>query len=215
MANFLTTRFLRSNFLTTKIAFSFVAASITVSLFMLMSYLITPTGDPPDKESEDIAVVITREEREENNRDEQRKPPPKPREQQEPPPPPIARTKPKNLNTEGGISADLPNWDESTNGTAFNPGNQRATPIVRIPPEYPHQAITRNIEGWVMVEFTITIAGTVEDVRVIESEPSSIFDRESIRAIKRWKYQPKMENGQPVPQFNMREVIRFQIATNN
>lgn len=196
--------------------FSVIAAAVTVGLFMLMSYLITPTGEPPAKEPEDVTVVITREEREKNSRDDLIKPPPKPQEQDEPPPPPIARTKPQNPNNENTFSTDIPTWDKSGDGrTILDPGNSRATPIVRIPPEYPQRQLTTNTEGWVMVEFTITISGSVDDVRVVEAEPERVFNNATIRAIQRWKYQPKMVNGKPVPQLNMREVIRFQITNNS
>jgi protein TonB len=69
----------------------------------------------------------------------------------------------------------------------------------------------KGIEGWVLVEFIITAGGTVADARVIDSEPKVIFDRETLRAIKRWKYQPKIVDGQAVPQYNMRELFQFVI----
>lgn len=62
-----------------------------------------------------------------------------------------------------------------------------------------------------MLEFTITATGSVEDVRVIDAEPPNVFDRESRRALQGWKYQPKMVNGQPVPQTGMQDMIVFEI----
>ncbi len=45
-------------------------------------------------------------------------------------------------------------------------------PLVRVLPQYPPQAMSRGIEGWVIVEFTISAAGTVKDPVVLESDPS-------------------------------------------
>ena len=36
-------------------------------------------------------------------------------------------------------------------------------PLVRINPDYPPRALSRGLEGWVQVQFTITPTGTVED----------------------------------------------------
>ena len=36
-------------------------------------------------------------------------------------------------------------------------------PLVRINPDYPPRALSRGLEGWVQVQFTITATGTVKD----------------------------------------------------
>ena len=48
-------------------------------------------------------------------------------------------------------------------------------PIVKVAPIYPRRALSRGIEGWVLLEFTVTRARTVTDVRVLESEPPGFF----------------------------------------
>lgn len=70
-----------------------------------------------------------------------------------------------------------------------------ASPIVRIDPKYPQQAARDGKEGWVKLSFTITELGGVEDVEVIDSEPKRIFDREAKRALKKWRYKPKVVDG--------------------
>lgn len=76
------------------------------------------------------------------------------------------------------------------------PADTEAVPLVRVTPQYPTSALSRGLEGWVEVSFTITPEGTVEDPVVIgRSSGSKVFDREAIRAIKRWKYKPKIDNG--------------------
>lgn len=71
-------------------------------------------------------------------------------------------------------------------------------PIVRIDPQWPREALLSGIEGWVLVEFTITEDGGVEDPDVLESEPRRMFDRNAIRAILKWKFKPRIIDGKPV-----------------
>ena len=70
--------------------------------------------------------------------------------------------------------------------------------IVRIPPTYPMEARRQKIEGWVRMEFTVQEDGTVADVKVKESKPSSIFDQAAVNAISQWKFRPAMQDGKPV-----------------
>ena len=62
-------------------------------------------------------------------------------------------------------------------------------PIKRVAPEYPIQAATDNIQGWVQLSFNIETNGTVSDVTVIEAEPKWTFETSAIDAVKQWVYQ--------------------------
>jgi protein TonB len=84
-------------------------------------------------------------------------------------------------------------------------------PIVRVNPQYPLRASERGIEGWVEVQFTISRAGTVKDPVVTNAQPQNIFDREALRAIRKWKYNPKIENGEPVERPGVRVRLTFQL----
>lgn len=193
-----------------KIFFIVFASFITLFLFLLMRYLITPKGQPPEEAPKDVSVVITRTERDQTVKTTKRYIPKKPEIKAEPTPPPIVRTKPISSASSSGTQINVPKVANDAK-TTLGQTDRKATPIITIPPTYPDSALTKNIEGWVLVEFTITSAGTVEDAEVIEAEPERIFNRETLRAIKRWKYQPKMLEGNPVPQYNMREIFRFEI----
>jgi protein TonB len=69
-------------------------------------------------------------------------------------------------------------------------------PRVRVNPDYPPQAITRGLEGWVRVRFTVSAIGTVRDAVVVASEPGTTFDAAALKAIARWRYNPRVENGE-------------------
>jgi len=97
-------------------------------------------------------------------------------------------------------------------GMNLTAGSDRdVIPLVRINPEYPQRALTRGIEGWVIVQFSITPAGTVKDAKVVDADPKGIFDDAAIKAILRWRYNPKVEEGVAVERVGLRTMLRFQI----
>ena len=83
-------------------------------------------------------------------------------------------------------------------------------PVSRTPPQYPYQATRRRIEGWVRVSFMVTETGNVEDVVLLESEPEGIFDRAAVRAVSKWKFKPRLVNGQPVAA-RAEQVVEFRL----
>ena len=88
-----------------------------------------------------------------------------------------------------------------------------AVPQVRIQPDYPIQARQKRIEGWVDVQFTVGIDGSVRDPIVLAAEPRTIFDRAAIQAVRGWKYNPKLQDGKPVERPNLKVRIRFQLES--
>jgi periplasmic protein TonB len=84
-------------------------------------------------------------------------------------------------------------------------------PLVRVNPDYPQRALTRGLEGWVQVQFTITPAGSVKDAIVVDAQPNDVFDDAALKAIARWRYNPKVENGAPVERVGVQTRIVFQI----
>ncbi|MBT1451209.1 TonB family protein [Glaciecola sp. XM2] len=63
-------------------------------------------------------------------------------------------------------------------------------PIVRIDPSYPETATQNNIEGWVVLEYMVSQNGTVEEIRVVDSEPAGVFDESARMAVAKWRYLP-------------------------
>ena len=84
-------------------------------------------------------------------------------------------------------------------------------PIVKIAPVYPMMARNRGIEGHCLVEYTVTAAGTTRDVVVIESDPQGIFDRVSIEAAQKFKYRPRVVNGEPIEVRGVRNLFRYEM----
>jgi protein TonB len=72
--------------------------------------------------------------------------------------------------------------------------------VRRVEPEYPVQALDRLVSGWVEMEFTVSRDGSVQDVVVIASQPRRTFDTAATAAMRRWRFEPVLRDGQPVDQ---------------
>ncbi|OHU87649.1 MULTISPECIES: energy transducer TonB [Pseudoalteromonas] len=72
------------------------------------------------------------------------------------------------------------------------------TPLYRIEPIYPTRATRARKEGWVDLEFTVTPEGFVEDITVLDKEHGEMFVKNSIKALKDWRYAPKFVDGEAV-----------------
>jgi protein TonB len=82
--------------------------------------------------------------------------------------------------------------------------------IIKVRPQYPATAATRNIEGTVTVQFDVTSLGTVENVVVIDSS-NKIFNKAAIEAAYRFKYKPKMVDGTSYGAKGLRQLFRFEM----
>jgi protein TonB len=64
-------------------------------------------------------------------------------------------------------------------------------------PEYPRMARSARVEGTVILEAVIDTRGIVADVRVLKSIP--LLDDAAVEAVKQWRYQATLLNGEAVP----------------
>ncbi len=113
-----------------------------------------------------------------------------------------------------GLAVAAPNVPAQPAPTAqgMNIGqNQQVMPLHRMEPRYPQRALQRKIEGYVILSFSIDKTGMPEDIEVVESQPARIFDREALRALKRWKYQPQIVNGVAVKRTGQTVKLEFRI----
>lgn len=91
------------------------------------------------------------------------------------------------------------------------PPEQDASPVVRMEPKYPMEAARNGLEGWVELSFSIDTTGQVTDVKVIQSEPRRVFDQAAMQALKRWKYRPKVIDGQAIVQSGLAVRLDFNL----
>ncbi|HWW21539.1 MAG TPA: energy transducer TonB [Steroidobacteraceae bacterium] len=77
------------------------------------------------------------------------------------------------------------------------------------PPKYPPDALMRGETGTVELDFTVTPAGTVTDIKVTRANPIGVFEQASIAALVHNRYEPVLRDGAPVAQ---RAHIRMRFA---
>jgi protein TonB len=84
-------------------------------------------------------------------------------------------------------------------------------PIVKAAPIYPWKARSALVQGHCIVEYTVTEAGTVKDVVVIEADPPGYFEQASIEAALKFKYKPRVVAGEPIEVRGVRNLFRYQL----
>jgi protein TonB len=136
----------------------------------------------------------------------------------EPEPPPLMPETPRIRVTGGGVDNPVARLTPVTDTggartrVTMTAGSDRdVIPLVRINPDYPPSALRRELEGWVQVQFTITPAGSVKDAIVVDAEPKDVFDDAALKAIVRWRYNPKVENGAAVERVGVQTRIVFRL----
>ena len=72
-------------------------------------------------------------------------------------------------------------------------------PMFVVHPIYPFAAVMKEIEGYVLVQFSVRENGSVADAIILESEPRSTFDDAALSAIRKFKFQPREVGGDPIP----------------
>ncbi|WP_227718119.1 energy transducer TonB [Microbulbifer sp. Q7] len=90
-------------------------------------------------------------------------------------------------------------------------------PFYKPAPRYPRRALAQGIEGYVVVEFTITRSGSVRDPRVVggfdsAGAPTEVFNSSALNAVERFKYRPTLVDGNPVEKHGVRNRITFKLA---
>lgn len=182
-------------------------------LFYFMQALIASSERADQKEYKNVSIDIVRAKRDEDIRTKDRKLPDKPQEQKPPPPPQLEQIDTAKPGM-GGIAMNIPNLNPDLNvqgGMGFNVGDGDVLPLVRVNPIYPARALQRGVEGWCQLEFDVTPAGTVENARVVNCDPAGMFDRASLNAVQRFKYKPKIVDGQPVYQRGIKFMFTYKI----
>ncbi|HEY5790260.1 MAG TPA: energy transducer TonB [Gammaproteobacteria bacterium] len=157
-------------------------------------------------------VRVKREEVVERKQEKPDKPPPPEAPPPEPPTPQLDDVKPNAEKIAVRAAPVETEIDVSASGFSLGIGDGEYLPIVKVAPIYPRRALSRGIEGHVIVEFTVTKLGTVRDVRVVESEPSSgIFNDAAVAAAEKFKYKPRVIDGQAVEVPGVQNKLTFKI----
>lgn len=130
---------------------------------------------------------------------------------EEPAPPEVANDMPQSFGDDptGGVVG----VGVSTTSGESDPGvTSNWEPIEQIKPTMPQEAALKGIEGFIKFRVDINEEGRPENITVIEAENRSVFEQEARKALRKWKYAPRMVNGQAVKVVGHTIVIEFKLT---
>ncbi len=78
-----------------------------------------------------------------------------------------------------------------------------------VSPAYPAEAIAARVQGFVILECTISPEGKVVAVKTLRGVP--LLDEAAIEAVRQWEYTPTLLNGVPVPVI-MTVTVKFKLS---
>ena len=192
-----------------------LAIAVTLSLFWVMQYLIATADRSLNEDGQTSALDFVRVKRDESIQRRQLKPKKPPPPEAAPPQPPTPKMDDLNPNAEKiAISAVPVETDiEMTGGFSLGVGEGDYLPIVKVAPIYPNRALTRGVEGFCVVQYTVTSLGTTKDPVVVESQcSSSLFHRASINAALKFKYKPRIIDGEAVEVPGVQNKFTYEIT---
>ncbi|MFC1776874.1 energy transducer TonB [Pseudomonadota bacterium] len=192
-----------------------LALAVTLSLFWLMQYLIETADRTLNDDGAGNLIDFVRVKRDESVKTRQLKPKKPPPPESAPPQPPTPQLDNLNPNAEKVAIRAVPvETDiEMTGGFSLGVGEGDYLPIVKVAPIYPNRALTRGIQGYCVVMYTVTRQGTTKDPVVIEDQcTSSLFHSASVNAALKFKYKPRIMDGEAVEVPGVQNKFTYEIT---
>jgi len=126
------------------------------------------------------------------------------------PPPEIIETVIIDDGVVGSTVTDF--WQTKIEIPISKPGqlNGGVIAVAIMQPEYPRRARQRGLEGYVIVEFTVSSIGKVIDAMVLDSS-SPLFEKSALRAVTRFKYKPQVVDGVAIDTQGIRYLFSFSL----
>lgn len=192
-----------------------VGGVVTLFLFWFMQYMIAIADRTLDESDRGALVDFVRVQRDETIRQKDRKPekPPPPEAPPEQPPTPQLDNLDPSAETIAIEAAPVDADVEMTGGFSLGVGEGDYLPIVKVTPIYPQRALSRGTEGYCTVQYTVTRQGTIKDPVVVPGQcTSSLFERTSIQAALKFKYKPRVIDGEAVEVPGVQNRFTFEIT---
>jgi protein TonB len=186
-----------------------IAVAATLTLFMHI--LIEFSQHELDESTKANFLDFVRVKREESSQ--RKKPKPnRPETKQAPPAAAAPQAEQENMN-DSLLAVPIPSTSQSINvemgGMGISTGDGEYLPIVKVAPAYPIKAAAESKEGECTVEYTVTATGSTKDITFLPGLCPRIFVRASIAAAKRFKYKPRVINGEAIDVPNVKNRFVF------
>jgi periplasmic protein TonB len=194
----------------------------TFGLFFLMNELVNNPMEAPDQaESVKIPDMRMPDTKIENRFEEA-----KPEKPQEPDVPPPELPEPDFVAPDASVGGLNMDFQVAKGGLeiggpgGLNIGEGNYMPIVTVAHEYPSTALSRGMEGSCTVVFTVTETGAVKDAVPVpelcinkkDGQPTTVWNRASVKAVSKFKFKPKVEDGKAVEVPGVRYKLTYQMA---
>lgn len=196
-----------------------VAAVFGVAaVFALILMMNTAAQRAPENEETGTAINIEPRTAPPRQQQVQRKPPPRRRQQAPRPNVDLASALP-------GMDFGLPAFDEGDlgdlAGSLLDEGrdlvmsddtvDEPPRPVAQTPIPYPARAKAAGVTGYVVLSLLIGPTGQIEKVKVLESQPSGVFDDAAVAGVQTWRFEPASYRGENVRVW-ARQRVRFDLG---
>ncbi|MEM6300842.1 MAG: energy transducer TonB [Pseudomonadota bacterium] len=186
-----------------------VAIPVAFGLFFIMQSLINQSFEQEEIKGRKIADIVTPDREIEVNTKEVK--PDKVEDPEEPPP----ELEPLELDfdTDMDVANLAPTAAVSVqiSSSGMSSGDGEYLPIVKVAPIYPRRAQTRGITGYCIVEYTVTKSGSIRDPQPVDCAPSGVFERASVKAAEKFKYKPRVVDGEPIEVAGVQNKFTYEL----
>ena len=187
-----------------------LAFLVTAALFIIMPYLIESADKTLDEKPRTKLADIQMPDTEiETMKDAK---PDKPKQPEEPPPD-MEQPEMDDVNPDIEVVNMAPQQSLQMTNTAggLSASDGEYLPIVKVAPIYPRRAQSRGVEGYCTVEYTVTKAGTTRDITPVDCSPPGYFERSSLKAAQKFKYKPRVVDGEPIEVPGIQNRFTFEL----
>ncbi len=186
-----------------------LAIPVAIGLFYIMQSLVDRDFKQEDSKARKIADIVVPDKVIETNLKEVL---PEKFEDPEEPPPDLEPIE-FDSDVDMGVVNNAPTTGISLklNSSGMSSGDGEYLPIVKVAPIYPRRAQTRGISGYCIVEYTVTKTGSIRDPIAVDCQPSGIFDRASVKAATKFKYKPRVVDGEPIEVAGVQNKFTYEL----
>lgn len=186
-----------------------LAIPVAIGLFYIMLSLVDRDYEQEETKARKIADIVVPDKVIETNLKEVK--PEKVEDPEEPPP----DLEPIQFDTDMDVNAVnmAPTTDVSLklSSSGMSSGDGEYLPIVKVAPIYPRRAQTRGITGYCIVEYTVTKTGSIRDPQPVDCNPSGIFERASVKAAAKFKYKPRVVDGEAIEVAGVQNKFTYEL----
>ncbi len=186
-----------------------LAVPVAIGLFYIMQSLVDRDFEQEDVKARKIADIVVPDKVIETNLKEVL--PEKIEDPEEPPP----DLEPIQFDTDVdmGVVNTAPTTGISLklSSSGMSSGDGEYLPIVKVAPIYPRRAQTRGISGYCIVEYTVTKTGSIRDPKAVDCQPSGIFESASVKAATKFKYKPRVVDGEPIEVAGVQNKFTYEL----